>query len=122
MAIMEIASRNSVRPNTWPPNICMRFSCASPALRPSRNTVTRTVPTIRTAFDELEREFFAEAPGMKKASSTAKSEFVRDCWRRAEEATDRLIADLERRNYFLEHVAYKEMWDRFNREGNFALA
>ncbi len=79
-------------------------------------------PDIRAVFDELEREFFAEAPGMKKASSTAKSEFVRDCWRRAEEVTDRLIADLERRNYFVEHVAYREMWGRCNGEGNCTLA
>ncbi len=79
-------------------------------------------PAIRAAFDELEQEFFAEAPGMKKASRSAKSEFVHDCWRRAEEVTDRLIGDLERRNYFVEHVAYREMWNRFNREGDFPLA
>lgn len=79
-------------------------------------------PEIRANFDELEHEFFADAPGMMKASSRVKSEFVRECWRRAEEVTDRLIADLERRNYFIEHVAYRQMWDRFNRESNFALA
>ena len=36
--------------------------------------------------------------------------------------TDRWIANLERRNYFVEHDAYREMWERFNQEGNFALA
>lgn len=79
-------------------------------------------PEIRASFDELEHEFFAEAPGMMKASSGVKSEFVCECWRRAEDVTDRLIADLERRNYFIEHVAYRQMWDRFNRESDFALA
>ncbi len=79
-------------------------------------------PAIRATFDELEQEFFAEAPGMKKAEPKVQSEFVRDCWRRSEEATDRWIADLERRNYFVEHAAYREMWDRFNLEGNFSLA
>ena len=79
-------------------------------------------PGIRADFDELEREFFAEAPALKTADSRTKSEFVRECWRRAEEVTDRWIADLERRNYFVEHDAYREMWERFNREGNFALA
>jgi secernin len=79
-------------------------------------------PDIRGAFDALEQDFFAEAPGMKAATSSAKSEFVRDCWRRAEEATDRLITGLERRNYFVENAAYRDMWDRFNREGNFQLA
>ena len=79
-------------------------------------------PAIRAAFDNLEREFFAEAPGMKKAGVSARSAFVHDCWRRAEEATDRLIADLERRNYVVKHAPYREMWDRFNLEGNFPIA
>ena len=79
-------------------------------------------PGIRADFDELEREFFAEAPALKTADSRTKSEFVHECWRRAEEVTDRWIADLERRNYFVEHDAYRDMWERFNREGNFALA
>ena len=79
-------------------------------------------PGIRADFDDLERDFFAEAPAMKKAAPRTRSEFVHDCWRRAEEVTDRWIADLERRNYFVAHDAYRAMWDRFNREGNFALA
>jgi len=79
-------------------------------------------PQIRGSFDDLETEFFAEAPGMKTASSHAKSDFVRDCWRRAEEATDKWIQDLQRRNYFIENTAYREMWNRFNMEGNFQLS
>ena len=79
-------------------------------------------PDIRASFDELEREFFAEAPSVKKAGREVKTEFVRDCWRRAEDATDRWINKLEQRNYFVEHAAYRDMWDRFNREGNFSLA
>ena len=73
-------------------------------------------------LDELAREFFAEAPSVKKAGREVKTEFVRDCWRRAEDATERWIARLEQRNYFVEHAAYRDMWDRFNREGNFSLA
>ena len=79
-------------------------------------------PGIRADFDALEREFFAEAPALKTANARIRSEFVHECWRRAEEATDRWIAEVERRNYFVEHDAYREMWDRFNREGGFALA
>ena len=79
-------------------------------------------PDIRTTFDELETEFFAEAPAMKTAGHRLRSEFVHDCWRRAEAVTDRWIEKLERRNYFVEDSAYRAMWDRFNQEGDFRLA
>ena len=79
-------------------------------------------PEIRGDFDELEAAFFAEGPSLKTESRRVKSEFVRDCWRRAEVVTDRWIERLEQRNYFVENAAYRAMWDRFNREGNFALA
>jgi secernin len=78
-------------------------------------------PEIRGDFDLLEKEFFAEGPGLKKAATHVKSEFVLDSWRRAEEVTDRWIEKLERRNYFIQHDAYRAMWDRFNREGSFPL-
>ncbi len=78
-------------------------------------------PDIRGDFDELETEFFAEGPAMKTAGHRLRSEFIHDCWRRAEEATDRWIETLERRNYFVEDSAYRAMWDRFNREGDFRL-
>lgn len=79
-------------------------------------------PEIRSDFDALEAEFFAAAPGLKTASPKARSDFVHDCWRRAEAATDRWIEKLEKRNYFVEHAAYRAMWDRFNREASFPLA
>ena len=31
------------------------------------------------------------------------------------------IPRLEKRNYFVQHDAYRAMWDRFNREGSFPL-
>ena len=79
-------------------------------------------PDIRADFDALEEEFFAEGPALKRANFRVKSEFVHDCWRRAEEVTDRWIANLESRNYFIEDVDYRAAWDRFNREGNLHLA
>ena len=79
-------------------------------------------PDIRGDFDELETEFFAEGPAMKTAGHRLRSEFVHDCWRRAEAATDRWIETLERRNCFVEDSAYRTMWDRFNREGDFRLS
>jgi secernin len=78
-------------------------------------------PEIRADFDALEEEFFAEGPALKKESLPVKSEFLDDCWRRAEQVTDRWIKRLERRNYFIQHEAYRAMWDRFNREGSFPL-
>lgn len=78
-------------------------------------------PDIRGEFDRLEDEFFAAAPGIRAASTAVKSEFVADCWRRAEEVTDRWIERLERRNSFIGHAGYRAMWDRFNREGSFPL-
>ena len=50
-----------------------------------------------------------------------KSELVEECWRRAEEVTERWIERLEKRNYFVQQDAYRAMWDRFNREGSFPL-
>jgi hypothetical protein len=78
-------------------------------------------PDIRGEFDALEDEFFAEAPSLRASSSAVKSEFVADCWRRAEAVTDRWIERLERTNYFIPHGDYRAMWDRFNREGSFPL-
>ncbi|MFV2067260.1 MAG: C69 family dipeptidase [Pirellulales bacterium] len=76
---------------------------------------------IRGDFDALETEFFAEGPSVKKADAHIKTNFVKDCWRRAEEATDRWIEKLERRNYFIADPAYRAMWDRFNREGSMPI-
>ena len=78
-------------------------------------------PQIRADFDKLEAEFFAEAPRVAPASRSVKSEFILDCWKRAEAVTDRWIERLKQRNYFIEHGAYRAMWDRFNREGAFPI-
>jgi dipeptidase len=78
-------------------------------------------PDIRGAFDELENEFFTAGAAMKTAPSHIKSEFVRDCWRRAEEVTDRWIDKLEKRHCYIEDLPYRAMWNRFNREGSFPL-
>jgi dipeptidase len=37
-------------------------------------------PDLRAAFDELELEFFAEAPAIKQAPARVKTAFVHDCW------------------------------------------
>jgi hypothetical protein len=78
-------------------------------------------PEIRADFDALEKGFVAEGLAIKKESSEVKSEFVDDCWRRAEAVTDRWIERLERRNYFIQHAAYRAMWDRFDRGTSFPL-
>jgi dipeptidase len=78
-------------------------------------------PEIRGDFDALEQEFFAEGSSVKTARAHIKTEFVDHCWRRAEEVTDRWIEKLEKRNTYIQHEAYRAMWDRFNREGSFPL-
>jgi secernin len=78
-------------------------------------------PEIRADFDPLEEEFFAAAPSVVKATANVKSAFVADCWRRAEVVTDRWIEKLERRNFFIEHGPYREMWDGLNREASFPI-
>ena len=78
-------------------------------------------PQIRADFDALEVEFFAEAQQVKAAPAKQKTEFVRDCWQRAEAVTDSWIEKLAKRNYFIDHVGYRAMWDRFNREGSFPI-
>ncbi len=79
-------------------------------------------PDIRGAFDALEEEFFREAPSVQRGSAALKSEFVADCWRRSWDATKLWIDRLENRNYFIQDPAYRAMWDRFNREGDFPIA
>jgi len=74
---------------------------------------------IRADFDTLESEFFTEAPAVKTAPREIKAEFVDDCWRRAEDVTDRWIDKLEKSNHFIGHAAYRAMWERFNREASF---
>jgi secernin len=78
-------------------------------------------PEIRADFDALEKQFFADAPGLKKANKAEQAEFVEDCWRRAEGVTSAWIERLEKRNYFLQNTDYRAMWDRFNREASFPI-
>ena len=78
-------------------------------------------PEIRSDFDTLEDEFFAEAPSLRQAASKTKTDFADDCWRRAEEVTDRWIKKLEGRNFYITDPDYRSMWDRFNREGSFPV-
>ena len=79
------------------------------------------MPQIRAEFEALEDGFFQESESIRQGTQSEKKEFVRECWRRADEARDRWISKLEKRNYFIEHPAYREMWDRFNRAASMPL-
>ena len=70
---------------------------------------------IRESFEKIEDEFFADGRTLIAAPAAQKAEFMRDCWRHAGDATDRWIADLERRNFTFQHAGFAAMWDRFNR-------
>jgi hypothetical protein len=70
---------------------------------------------VRESFEQLEEGWFREGRSLIKAPAAEKAEFMRACWRRAGEATDRWIADLERRNFTFQHAGFAEAWDRFNR-------
>jgi hypothetical protein len=70
---------------------------------------------IRQDFERLEDGFFAEGRKLIAAPAKEKSAFMAECWRRAEDATDRWIGDLERRNHSFQHPGFAAMWDRFNR-------
>lgn len=69
---------------------------------------------IRESFERLEDEFFAEGRTLITAPPVQKADFMRDCWRRAGEATDQWVADLERRNFTFQHPGFAAMWDRFD--------
>jgi len=69
---------------------------------------------IRASFEQLEDDFFVEGRKLIAAPAAQKAEFMRDCWRRAGDTTDRWVADLERRNFTFQHAAFAAMWDRFN--------
>jgi hypothetical protein len=70
---------------------------------------------IRSSFERLEDKFFAEGRQLIAAPPAHKAEFMRDCWRRAGDATDRWVADLERRNFTFQHPRFAAMWDRSDR-------
>jgi hypothetical protein len=79
------------------------------------------MPQIRAEFEALEDSFFQDSESVRKGTKTQTQEFVRECWRRADEARDRWINKLEKRNYFIEHPGYREMWDRFNRAASMPI-
>jgi secernin len=70
---------------------------------------------IRASFEELEDKFFAEGRPLIAAPAAQKAAFMRDCWQRAADITERWIADLERRNFTFQQAGFAAMWDRFNR-------
>jgi dipeptidase len=70
---------------------------------------------IRASFEHLEDGFFAEGRNLIAAPAAQKAEFMDHCWRLAGDATDRWIADLERRNVTFQNAAFSATWDRFNR-------
>ena len=70
---------------------------------------------IRGSFEALEDGFFAEGRTLIAAPARQKTEFMGECWRRAAEATDRWIADLDRRNHTFQHPGSAGLWDRFDR-------
>jgi hypothetical protein len=69
---------------------------------------------VRESFEKLEEGWFAEGRKLIAAPPGRKTEFMDECWRRAGEATDRWIADLERRNFTFPDARFAEAWDRFN--------
>lgn len=77
---------------------------------------------IRENFEQLERSWFAKGNSLIAATATEKSGFMEDCWRQAEKATDRWIADLERRNFTFQNRNFQEMWRRFNAAASMPIA
>jgi hypothetical protein len=77
---------------------------------------------IREDFEGLENGWFAEGRRYIAGPERTKSEFVRDCWMRAEQATDRWIASLERRNFSFQNQEFQSMWARFNAAASMPIA
>ena len=71
-------------------------------------------PEIRECFEKLEERWFATGSSLVAASAAEKTEFMSECWREAKEATDRWIANLERRNFTIQHEGFANMWNDFN--------
>lgn len=79
------------------------------------------VPLIRTDFEALESQFFADSESVRKGSLEEKQAFVLDCWKRADDASSEWITKLERQNYFIADSAYRGMWKSFNEAASFPL-
>jgi hypothetical protein len=77
---------------------------------------------IRASFEDIEDSWFAQARFLIAAKEKEKFEFMTECWVRAEQATDRWIADLERRNFSFQHEGFGEMWRQFNAASSMPIA
>lgn len=73
------------------------------------------VPAVRKDFDALEDSFIAAAPTVLKGTAAEKKQFMDDCFRRADEATDQWIAALScRRDLAFADAEYNAMWQKYN--------
>lgn len=79
------------------------------------------MPEIRADFEKIEDGFFRDSEVVRKGGLREKSQFVTDCWASADQARDRWIAKLEKRNYFVQDAAYRDMWERFNKAASIPL-
>jgi dipeptidase len=77
---------------------------------------------IREDFEAIEEKWFSEGRSMIGANAKLRSSFVHECWTRAEEATDRWITDLARRNFSFQHAGFRDMWQRFNAAASMPIA
>jgi hypothetical protein len=74
------------------------------------------VPEVRREFDALEDEFLAAAPAVLKGSLAEKKQFMDDCFRRADQATDKWIAALSSRSDLaFADADYAALWHKYNR-------
>lgn len=78
-------------------------------------------PELRAEFDALEEKFFKEGPKVMRATVTEKQDFLRECWRLADEMADRWLARLEKKPWHVANPAYAAMWARFNGAAAMAL-
>ena len=65
-------------------------------------------------FEKLEERFFATAVAGNCHVRLRRRNSCAECWRRAAEATDRWIANLERRNFTIQHEGFAAMWNSFD--------
>ena len=73
------------------------------------------VPEIRADFDALEDEFLVAAPSVLRGTAGEKQQFMDDCFRRAEQATDRWIQALSAHDDLaFDDASYRAMWNRYN--------
>ena len=77
---------------------------------------------IREDFEQIEDAWFAEGGSLAVAPEKEKRQFMTRCWQQAEQATDRWIADLERRNHTFRHEGFRDMWRQFNAAASMPIA